>query len=303
MIIWLVTGESCKYGIFKSRRKTGNVQRRAEKPEGQSQAGLNLSRAVLNELQTLGELGPMLHDNLGTEVQEARAHLGLLLGGIAAHVANGVDAGANGRQGARLAVLDRNSLGGGLAANLQGMQVDGGVRLGGGLLQRSGGTEDHVGVKVLVLADLLDGRNHATESRRGNHGQMVLLLGGKLLQLLGGPFTGSCLGLKLGNDPVFFLLDVHLQLVFLHLKLVLGLEADHHTAEVLADKVLDQLLASVAIWDTATLQNLVGQIGACLKGQDFRQHQSVVAVKEDFCDLCHLESGTMPPTFSKALSL
>ena len=38
----------------------------------------------------------------------------------------------------------------------EGVEVDGGVRLGGRLFKRAGSAEDKVGVDILVLTNLLD---------------------------------------------------------------------------------------------------------------------------------------------------
>jgi hypothetical protein len=56
----------------------------------------------------------------------------------------------------------------------------------------------------------------------------------------------------------------------------------------LADKVLDEHVAGVAIGDVVPLQNFIGQVGAGLEGQLLGEDQGVVAIEED---LCNLQSG------------
>ena len=113
--------------------------------------------AGLNLLQTLLVLGPVSHNGFGTQLRQTTCHLFLLVVRVAANVSNDRNAGADSAEGAALAVLDRDGLFGFATANIEGMVIDGRVRLGGGFSERSSGAEDEVWIDVLVLADLLDG--------------------------------------------------------------------------------------------------------------------------------------------------
>lgn len=242
------------------RRKRG----REERSEWLTLSGrLDLRKALL-------ELRPVLHNDLGPEIHEVLSHLKtLVVGVIAANVTNDGNAGTDGTESTRLAVLDGNSLIGRLTADLEGVEVDGGVRLGGRLGKRAGSTEDKVGIDVFVLADFLDRSLDTTKGRRGDNRHVVLLGLVKLLQLFGG--TNARLGLliELENHLVLLAFDVFLQIVLGQLELVLGLERDHHTAEVLADEVLHEVRAGVAVGDTVLLEDFIGEIGTRLEGQLF----------------------------------
>lgn len=235
----------------------------------QSKTGLGGIRPGLDELHALFELGPVGHNDFDTELSEALAHLLPHILVVATDVADDGHTSTDGRESTGLAVLNRDSLGGGLVAVFQSMKVDRWVGLGSGLLQRGSGTEDLVMIEVLVLADLLDGSAHATESGRGDHSQTVLLRGKELLQFVTGTNTGLGLSFQLGNDLVLLFRDVGLQLILLHLELVLGLKRDHHTAEVLADKILDQLATGVSVGNAALLQDFICEVCASLEGQLF----------------------------------
>jgi hypothetical protein len=62
---------------------------------------------------------------------------------------------------------------------------------------------------------------------------------------------------------------------------VLLLKTEEHAAEVVADKVLKQLLGGVTLRLAILLEYLVGQLGACLKGEMLRLNERVVAVEQD----------------------
>lgn len=166
------------------------------------------------------------------------------------------------------------------------MDVDGRVRFGGGLGERSSGAEDVIRIEVLVLADLFDGRLDATQGGRRHNRETVFTRLVELLEFLIAPFARPALFFQLGDDLIFLLLDVEFELLLGQLELVLGLQRDHHPAEVLADEILDQLLAGVAIAEAILFQDLVGKVSTGLEGQLFREDEGVVAVEEDVVDLC-----------------
>lgn len=223
---------------------------------------------ILDILQTILKLRPMVHDSLCAKVSQGLRHRILRVFAIvAANVGDDGDTSTNRGKSARLAVLDGNSLSSRLADLFKSIQVDSGVGLRGGLRQRAGSAEDLVLVKELVLTDVLDGSENATQSGRGHDCQTVLLLRENLLQLLGGTDTGLSLSIQLGDDFVLFLRDVFLQFLCIDLEVVLLLEGDHHATEVLANKVLDELLAGVTVGEVIGLQNLIGQVGTGLEGQ------------------------------------
>jgi hypothetical protein len=47
---------------------------------------------------------------------------------------------------------------------------------------------------------------------------------------------------------------------------MLLLQTDHHAAEVLANKGLQELVHSVAVGNVVLLENLIGKVGAGLEG-------------------------------------
>lgn len=263
-----------------SNKKLSRKGRRNKKSRvSWSLRSLDLAKALL-------ELGPVLHDDLGTEFLELLSHLQLLVViGVASNVGDAVDAGTDGAERTRLAVFDGNGLLRLLAALVKSVEVDGGVRLGGRLGQGAGSTENQFGVEPLVLAGLLDGSPDTAESGRRDDGHVILLGVVEVLQHL--VDTDARLGLlvQLNNDLVLLLLDVVLELFLGQLELVLGLKRDHHTTEVLTDEVLDELRAGVAVRDATLLEDLIGEISTRLEGQLFREDEGVVAVEEKLSDL------------------
>lgn len=53
----------------------------------------------------------------------------------------------------------------------------------------------------------------------------------------------------------------------------------------MADEVIEELGASVAVWDIIFGEDLVGKIGTSLEGEFFREDEGIVTVEEDFGDL------------------
>lgn len=137
----------------------------------------HLDLAGLDLAQALGELGPVAHDGCAAAALELLGHLVLLLGRVGAHVANALDVGAEGRGGARLAVLDSDGLLSLGTELLQGVVVDGRVRLRGGLGEGGGGGEDVLGVKETVLVDLVQAGGQAAAGRGADDREVVLALG------------------------------------------------------------------------------------------------------------------------------
>ena len=107
----------------------------------------------------------------------------------------------------------------------------------------------------------------------------------EFFQLGIGTNTRLRLIVQLGDNLVLLPLDVFLELIHGQLELVLGLERDHHTTEVLADKVLDELGAGVTVREATLFEDFIGKISTRFEGQLFREDESVVAVEEDFGDL------------------
>jgi hypothetical protein len=66
---------------------------------------------------------------------------------------------------------------------------------------------------------------------------------------------------------------------------VLGLQGIEHAAEVVADKVFEQLLSGVLVVDLVLCEDLIGELGAGLESQTLRLAERVVAVEEDVLDL------------------
>jgi len=74
-------------------------------------------------------------------------------------------------------------------------------------------------------------------------------------------------------------------------EVVARLQAFEHAAEVLADKVFEELRAGVAVWKALFFEDFVGEVGAGLEGERFGEDKSVVAVEEDVFDLGWGEDG------------
>lgn len=112
----------------------------------------------------------------------------------------------------------------------------------------------------------------------------------EFFQLGIGTNTWLRLIVQLGDNLVLLPLDVFLELILGQLELVLGLKRNHHTTEVLADKVLDELGTGVTVREATFFEDFIGKISTCFEGQLFREDKSVVAVEEDFSDLQRVSS-------------
>ncbi|KAI6757698.1 hypothetical protein HG531_003523 [Fusarium graminearum] len=221
-----------------------------------------------DEGKSSGELGPVTHDDHSTSIAQDLFHLGLLVLSIRTDVANDLDSSTGTAESTALAVLNGNCLLGLLAELLKSMEVDGGVRLAGRLLETCGSREDNVAREVLVLADLLDGSANS-----------------KLLELL--IDTNARLEglLELGDDGVFLLSDVGFEVFGGNVDVVVLLEGGEHATEVLANELLDESLASESHVNLARLADLVDETSASLKGKLLREDEGVVAVEQEGVDL------------------
>ena len=66
---------------------------------------------------------------------------------------------------------------------------------------------------------------------------------------------------------------------------MLLLQTKHHAAEVLADKVLEEVMNRVVCLDAMLLEELVGKVAAGFECEFLREAKSVVAVEENVLDL------------------
>lgn len=228
----------------------------------------------------------MVHDVDGTTL--LLQHLGnpllffaLLVG---ADVADEGNASVLGSSGAAPAVLDSNTLLRVDANGLAGVEVDGGIRLRGGLGQRAGSAEDAVR-EVLFDADLAKGSLDTGQSGRRDDSQAVLLLLVQLLEDIDDAGAGLGLGLQLLDDLAQLALNVCVEFLRGQLEVVLLGERDHHATEVLADEVLQQGGAGVAVGDALLLEDLIGEFGAGLESELLGEDEGVVAVEQDLLDL------------------
>lgn len=237
-----------------------------------------------------GELAPVIHDKDGTSVLEDLGHLGLLVSGVGAGVAEDLDTGAETRRGTALGVLNSNALLGLLAEHLHGVNVDGGVRLGGRSGQRGGGREDVVLGEVLGLVDLLDGGENSALGRGGDDGKLVLALSLELVELLHDTDARATLSLDLGNDGILLSGNVVLKLLGGELDSVALLEGAKHAAEVLANELRDQRLASEGLVNLLTLADAIDNLGASSESELLGENEGVVAVEE--------KGGDLQPTHS-----
>ena len=248
---------------------------------------LRSSVHLLNLLQALEEVLPVVHHHLDTDVlHQNLLHLALLDDiAVAADVPQGRNPSTDRTRRAALAVLHRDTLGRLDAKDLAGMQIDGRIGLAGRLGQRGRRAEDPVGREEPVLVHFLDGRLDTPERARAHDRQLVLPVVVQLLQGLGRADAGLRLGLERRDDLVLLLQDVRVELVIAHLEAVLLLQRDHHAAEVLAHEVDEQLRARVALAEAMFFEDRVGERGARFEGELFRQDKCVVAVEEDVGDL------------------
>jgi len=165
------------------------------------------------------------------------------------------------------------------------MDIDRRVRFTSRLLQRRSSTKHMLPRKILILAHLLNTRLHSPEGTGGHDREVVLPLLGQLLELSIGTDARLQLLLQLRDDGVLLARHIGLELGVAHLVLVLGLQGDHHAAEVLADELGEQLRARVAVGDVARGEDLVGELGAGFEGEGLGEHERVVAVEEEGRDL------------------
>ena len=165
------------------------------------------------------------------------------------------------------------------------MEVDGWIRLGRWHRQRGGGAEDVVFREVLGLVDFVDAGLDTAERTRADDGHAVLLGFVQLVKLLGAPHAGFGVSLQLGNHSVFFHGHILLHLRTGDREVELFLEVHNHTAEVLADEVIEELGTGVAVWNVVFGEDLVGEVGTSFEGELFREDEGVVAVEEDLSDL------------------
>lgn len=208
-----------------------------------------------------------------------------LLDTVDADVTDAGDAGTHGSSGTALGVLDRDSV---LVRNTQLLAsevVDLGVGLGGWRVERRGSAVDVLIVEVVGDADLLNAGDDARlgGSRNNSHGVAVPL---DPLEHLWSAGAGLALLAQLGGDTAKLHLDVAVDVLVGHLEVVLFLQAIEHAAEVVADKLLEQLVDGVAGIAVVLGKDFIGEVGAGLKSQTLTQAESVVAVEEDVLSLC-----------------
>ena len=202
-----------------------------------------------------------------------------------AHVTNEWDLSILSRSSAALTVLNSDTLSRLNTNDFAGMEIDGGIGFGGGLLKRCRGTEDVVGREVLVLADLPNGCLNTAESAGADDGHTIFLLLVEGFKLLHHARAGLCVLFELFDDLTELAVDVRIELVLLHLEAEFVLERDQHAAEVLSYKVFEKLGSGVAFGLVVLFQNLIGKLGTGFEGERFGKDKSIVAIEEDLDDL------------------
>lgn len=197
------------------------------------------------------------------------------------------DAGVLGSGGTASAVLDGDALAGLVAELLAGVKVDGRVRLGDGGVDAAGSGEDaDVGlVEELVHLGLLNGGDDAGHGGGGDDGHVVLLVLLELLEDLNDVLAGFSLCTEVRNGGVELLGDPLVELVGGDGEAVTGAEAGHHAAEVLADELVHELGAAIALLEAELLENLVGELSAGLERGVLGENERVIAVEEKALDL------------------
>ena len=241
--------------------------------------------SFLDLFEDVRELSPLVHERFASEVHQHLCLLVLFFFGVAPDVGNGVDLGTNRSHSTGLAVLNGEA---GLCLrsdDLHGVQVDSGVWFGGWLRQAGGRAEDQVIREESVLADLLDTGKDSRFGGGRDNGHAVLSRFLQLLELGSGTFTLLGVCFEILDHLIHLLADIVVQLILGYGKVVFLLDGHHHAAEVLADEVFDELVASVAVRDALLLEDGVGEIGTCFEGEHFREDKSVVTVEEEIFDL------------------
>ena len=139
--------------------------------------------------------------------------------------------------------------------------------------------------EVLGLVDFFDAGHDAAERAGADDGEAVLLVFVQLVEFLGAADAGLGVPLQLGNHPVLFHGDVLLHFRAGDAEVEFLLQVHDHAAEVLADEVVEEFGAGVAVWVVVFGEDLVGEVGAGFEGEFFGEDEGVVAVEEDFGDL------------------
>lgn len=228
----------------------------------------------------------MVHDIDSTAlIPQDLDHMLLLIRVVGTNVPNEWNLGVLRGRSTRPTILNSDALAVLNAKDLASMVIDGRVRLGSGLGERSSGREDLIRLKVLLHSDFPDGRLHSAERRRRYDSQVVFPLVMQLLQFVHG--TRAWLGLLLEHldHLAQFLVDVVVELLVAEREVVFFAERGHHAAEVLADEVFEEGRAGVAVGETLLLEDLIGELGAGFESEGFGEHKGVVAVEEDRSDL------------------
>ena len=162
--------------------------------------------------------------------------------------------------------------------------VDLGVGLAGRWVQAGGRAVDVLVFEVLHKIRLLERGDDARLCAGADDGHRVALLF-ELLELFGHVWARLGLFVELLNYLAQLSLDVVFQLLLGHGEAVLLLQAQHHAAEVLPDKLLEKALGRVVRVDAMLLEKLVGQVGAGFEGQTLALNEGVVAVEENVLNL------------------
>ena len=199
---------------------------------------------ALDLFEALLKVLPVVHDDgalcvIGEHLLHLLHLVFALLDIVDADVADARDVGAHGRGGAALAVLDCDGFFRFDAELLAGVEVDLRVWLAAGWIEAGGGGVDVLVGEVLHQVGLLERGHDARLGRSADHGHRITLLL-QLLELLGHARARLSLFIEFLNHFAQFGFHVVLKLLWFHGEVVLLLQTDHHAAEVLADKVLEQ---------------------------------------------------------------
>ena len=244
----------------------------------------------LNSLDAVLEiLVPIVHDGLGLalfgqDLGHVVHSLRGFLDAVDADIADEWDTSPHGSGSTRLAVFDSEALLRLDTKLLTCIEVDLGVGLAGGRVERGGSTVDLLIREVLAEADLVKRGNDTRFGRGADDGHWVAL---RLepFQLVSCTWAFLALLRELGSDGTELLVDVLLDLVLWHLEVVLLLEVGDHASEVLAYEVFKELVDGVAFFLAILLKKLVGEVCASFEGETFREAEGVVAVEKDVLDL------------------
>lgn len=240
--------------------------------------------------QALLELFPVIHD--GLRLALLRQHLGHVLhllpaffDAVDTDVGNQWDARSHGGGGAASTVLDCDALLRFDPEFLAGVQVNLRVRFARRRVEAGGRAVDVFQRKVLVDADLLQGRDDTRFGAGAHHRHRVSLLL-EPLQLFWCTRARGGLLTELLRHRAQLALDIVIQLLIRQLEVVFFLQPQQHASKILAHEILEETVDVIPGRYAMLFEKLVGQVRTGFESQSLREDKSIIAVEENVFDLC-----------------